>query len=96
MWMPFGEVSDVGRGMAVLDGSPHLAREKEVLGFSPHWFKWRFWVYFKEETYSTRAYKANNISVRTIYQRNRYLFFCLKMYFVSRSKLAFTRNLLKR
>jgi len=42
--MPFGLMSGVGRGMGVLHGGPHLAREGEVLGvFLPHWFEWRDW-----------------------------------------------------
>jgi len=45
--------------------------------------------------YSSRAGKIDDISVLTIYQRNRNVFFFLKMYFVTRSKLAFTRSMLK-
>jgi len=50
---------------------------------------------FKTETYSARAWKDCNVFIRTIQQWNRYLLFFLKMYFVTRSTLAFTRNMLK-
>jgi len=39
--------------------------------------------------------KINNISIQTMYRWNRILFSFLKMYFVTRLKLAFMRNLLK-
>jgi len=49
---------------------------------------------FKTETYLTHAWKVDNIPVWTICQWNRYLLFFLEIYFVTRSKLAFTRHLL--
>jgi len=57
-------------------------------GFLPFGLNSVFKCAFKTEMYLTRAWKVDNISVWTMYRRNRYLFFFLKMYFV-------TRNLLK-
>ena len=41
IWMPFGVVSGVGRGMGVLD-DVHIFKGKEKLLVFPHWFEWRF------------------------------------------------------
>ena len=54
-----------------------------------------FWVYFKNINVfdscmkSWQYFRTDNMSTES------YLFFFLEMYFVTRSKLAFTRNLLK-
>jgi len=55
IWMPFGMVSGIGRGMGVLDGGGDCQREGAVLGIFAHWFEWRFYCMFKTEMYSTRA-----------------------------------------
>jgi len=83
IWMPFGVVSGVGRGMGVLHGGPvHIPKEKGGFGvFLPCWFEWRVWVFFlKTEMYLTCAWKVDSIYIRTIYQRHRCVFFFLKMY----------------
>ena len=69
--------------------------EWEVLGvFFPFGLNGVF-EYFKTEMYSTHESKVDIILVRTVYQQNNYLFFFLQIYFITRSTLAFTRNLLK-
>jgi len=95
--MPFGVVNGVG---FIRDGcirwGPHPQGKREVLGFfSPIGLNDVLECILKTEMYLTCESKADNISVRTVYQRNRYLFFFLIMYFVTRSKLAFRKNLLK-
>ena len=96
LWMPFAVLIGVGRAMGVLGGGLRTPRGRRGLGFFLyHWFELRFECMFKTEMYSAHAWNVCNISVRTIYWWNRYLFFFLKMYFVPRSTLAFTRNMLK-
>ena len=51
--MPFGV--EWSR-LTALDGGPHPPKGMEVWGFYPHWFEWRFSVYFlKIEIYSTHT-----------------------------------------
>jgi len=78
--LSFGVVNRVCIG--VWDGV-HMRREEgEVLvDFLSIGLKGVSECIFKTELYSTRAWKIHNISVRTIYQRDRYLFFFLKMYY---------------
>jgi len=46
IWMPFGVVSRVSRGMGALDGV-HIPPGMGGFGnFVPQWFEWHFWVYF--------------------------------------------------
>ena len=65
--MPFGMVSGVGWGMGVLKDGPHAPRRRwfcgvlAAIGF--YWFQWHIcWT----EMYLTRAWKVDNISIRTI------------------------------
>jgi len=50
--MPFGMVSEVGRGMGVLDGVHVPQGRGGFMGFSPHWIQWHICL---AEMYSTRA-----------------------------------------
>ena len=79
--------------MDVLDGVHFPNGRKGFRGFSPIGLNGVFKRIFKTEMNSTRVQKVYNISVRTIYQWK--CCFFLKMYFVTRWKLAFTRNMLK-
>jgi len=85
--MPFSVVIMVDRGYGV-----HIPNGKGRF--------WRFFAVglngifgctFKTEMYPTRAQKVYNISVWAIHQ----FILLFKMYFVTRSKSAFTRNVLK-
>ena len=43
IWMPYAVVSEVGRGMRVLDWVKISQEEGEVSSFFlVHWFEWRF------------------------------------------------------
>jgi len=46
IWMPFGMVNGVVEGWVYWMGSTSPKGKGGVGGFSPHWFEWRFWVYF--------------------------------------------------
>jgi len=48
IWIPFGVVSGIGRGMGVLDGVCIPQGEGDGLSFFAYWFEWRFKVYFKQ------------------------------------------------
>jgi len=53
---------------------PRAQGEAAVLGIfrhlHPHWFEWAEWRIFSTETYSTRTWKVDSISVRTRYRWN--------------------------
>jgi len=72
--MPFGVVSVVGLGMSVLEWGPPLAREVHVLGFFlPIGLNGVLSVFLKQKCIRLMNKKL------TVYQRNRYLFFFLKI-----------------
>jgi len=81
----FRVVSGLGQDIGVLDGVHVPQREGEVLGER---FAWHFECILKTKMYLTAfPYKQ--------YRPINEIVIFLAMYFVTRSKLAFTRNLLK-
>jgi len=82
--------------MGVLDGV-HVPQGKGIffVGVSPHWFEFRFLsVFLKQKCIRLVREKLTVFPYGQYIIQNRYLFLFLKMYFVTRSKFAFTRNLL--
>jgi len=96
MELLFGVVIGVGPSIGVLYGVYMPQWEGRLWGFfSPIGLNGFFECILKTDMYLTHAWKVDSISVWIIYQWNCYLLFFLKMYFATRLKFAFVRNLLK-
>jgi len=88
--MPFGVVNRVIRWIGVLDGVHVPQGEGEVWGcFRSHWFE----SCVLTKMYSTRAWKVDSISVRTVCHYKRLFIGYLEEQSGLRSKLRLTRNL---
>jgi len=74
---------------------PHPKGKGRFWGFFPIGLNDIFGCVFKTQIYLTRAWKLYNIFIWQIYHWKCHLFFFLRMYSVTRSKLAFWRNLHK-